>query len=757
MLQSTRIPRLGAFFLYFSLLSPIAPTKQHTVQREPVLGLPLLSLLLLIGSQSVTEANSTNAAYSTTGTGTWSAATLPSSARWFSVCYGGDKFVAVALDSNKAAYSTTGTGTWSAATLPSSAYWYSVCYGGNKFVAVADSSTKAAYSTTGTGTWSAATLPSSAYWCSVCYGGNKFVAVAYNSDKAAYSSDGINWTGSSCQLSFSQKGKIVITTTGSGTLTFKSGVSGTTEYSVSGTQTTTVEESRLTGSSLTYFLSDGVYTTTAALTYGENKTELVEETTTKTVNVTDTADKLCLRSTSNTAVTWAIANSSGTITKANVTPSSSNNGRYYYDVTNGYTPKYAKRSLGTKTEEVYDMIDFVNTNSPTAKNGVLGTSGLSGTNTDWLYTVGSASGARLTAGKLGAIELIVAPSMTSASGGTLTLLHGSDTAQKTITEKTTIVIPASDMQVSGTAPGATYYIDFNCTNLVFLRAKFVKWQPIFTKPSVPSRSSVIDYSQNVSNKPSYNTNNKTLVFTQQDNATYDTALGYWRLTGGSHCIVDMQKYAKNDFFFFTEEYNPQSKSVAKAIWYGNGNQKTYQSRISAMYLPGMVGMFFKGTEYWPGFGHGGSGNHKMIYGGFTQPINAVLYGYGMGGNGSTNINTDAYVNDACSKLKTTGARVYVVKFRKQDKYNNIVSNNVTRYSNLTGSNTWTDTPTNHSYSEIDTCATSTGGKVYDIGTAADDTASNGTSANATALKETLDDIAADIKNWAGYEEATLAE
>ena len=55
--------------------------------------------------------------------------------------------------------------------------------------------------------------------------------------------------------------------------------------------------------------------------------------------------------------------------------------------------------------------------------------------------------------------------------------------------------------------------------------------------------------------------------------------------------------------------------------------------------------------------------------------------------------------------------------------------------------------------EIDTCATSTGGKVYDIGTAADDTASNSTSANTTALKETLDDIAADIKAWAGYEKA----
>ena len=43
--------------------------------------------------------------------------------------------------------------------------------------------------------------------------------------------------------------------------------------------------------------------------------------------------------------------------------------------------------------------------------------------------------------------------------------------------------------------------------------------------------------------------------------------------------------------------------------------------------------------------------------------------------------------------------------------------------------------------------------MYDIGTAVDDTASNGTSANATALKDALDDIAADIKDWAEYEEA----
>ena len=53
--------------------------------------------------------------------------------------------MAVASGSDKAAYSTDGV-TWTAATLPSSGYWYSVAYGGGKFVAVAYNSNKAAYS-----------------------------------------------------------------------------------------------------------------------------------------------------------------------------------------------------------------------------------------------------------------------------------------------------------------------------------------------------------------------------------------------------------------------------------------------------------------------------------------------------------------------------------------------------------------------------------------------------------------------------------
>ena len=128
----------------------------------------------------------------------WIQTTLPASARWNSVCYGNDKFVAVAgngsYTTNIAAYSTDGIN-WTKTTLPVSKYWSSVCYGNDKFVAVVFNSNIAAYSTDGIN-WTQITMPSSTYWTSVCYGNGKFVAVSgfsSNSNIAAYSEDGINW------------------------------------------------------------------------------------------------------------------------------------------------------------------------------------------------------------------------------------------------------------------------------------------------------------------------------------------------------------------------------------------------------------------------------------------------------------------------------------------------------------------------------------------------------------------------------------
>lgn len=138
------------------------------------------------------------AAYSTDGK-VWHATNPLPSGNWQSVCYGNGKFVAVAAYSSVAAYSANGTG-WISTTMPSTNGGLSVCYGNGMFVAVTVDG-EAAYSTDGIN-WTQSTMPSDTQWDSVCYGNGKFVAVAGNSNecKSAYSIDGINWTKSNLPL-----------------------------------------------------------------------------------------------------------------------------------------------------------------------------------------------------------------------------------------------------------------------------------------------------------------------------------------------------------------------------------------------------------------------------------------------------------------------------------------------------------------------------------------------------------------------------
>ena len=138
--------------------------------------------------------NSNYFAYSTDGIN-WIESTISSTSRyWESVCYGNDKFVAVAYNSNYFAYSTDGIN-WTEGTISNTSIdWRSVCYGNDKFVAVVNGSNYFAYSTDGI-TWTEGNISSTnRYWWSVCYGNGKYVAVADQSNYFAYSTDGINWT-----------------------------------------------------------------------------------------------------------------------------------------------------------------------------------------------------------------------------------------------------------------------------------------------------------------------------------------------------------------------------------------------------------------------------------------------------------------------------------------------------------------------------------------------------------------------------------
>ena len=224
-----------------------------------------------------------------------------------------------------------------------------------------------------------------------------------------------------------------------------------------------------------------------------------------------------------------------------------------------------------------------------------------------------------------------------------------------------------------------------------------------------------------------------------------------------HCIY-RQPYAKGDGWLLVEDL---SASIAGAgagtgatfdIWYGVDGTKASRWKYN---LPGLTRLYFDAAQMNPSNGFSSGGKHAFLVGGVTQPINAALYNYAKGTTAAEGENLTESVTPstdfnmaklktlttaACNKLKAAGARVYVVKYRKQTKYNSISSSVVSGYSDLTSSNTWTDTPTDHSYTEVDNCASTTGGTAYDVATEED-------------LKTTLDDIAAKIKSWAEYSEA----
>ena len=138
--------------------------------------------------------------------GRWTETTNGLSSRsWYSICYGNDKYVAVANDSNTFAYSTDGINWTETSNGLSRRNWQSICYGNDKFVAVANDSNTFAYSEDGINWTETSNGLGSRPWSFVGYGNGKFIAVSGNtytpSNYFAYSTDGINWTETSNGLS----------------------------------------------------------------------------------------------------------------------------------------------------------------------------------------------------------------------------------------------------------------------------------------------------------------------------------------------------------------------------------------------------------------------------------------------------------------------------------------------------------------------------------------------------------------------------
>jgi hypothetical protein len=148
--------------------------------------------------------NSTTVAVSFDGEVWDTTGTLPSTG-FVSVTYGAGYFIAVKPgDTGAVAYSTSGSGSWTADDLPANSTWSSVTWGNNKFVAVASDSNSGAYSLDFGATWSAMTIgsvdgSSVSGFQKVKYGQGLFMATAYQAAVEDYSfvvtsENGINWT-----------------------------------------------------------------------------------------------------------------------------------------------------------------------------------------------------------------------------------------------------------------------------------------------------------------------------------------------------------------------------------------------------------------------------------------------------------------------------------------------------------------------------------------------------------------------------------
>ena len=146
------------------------------------------------GSQKFVAISSDSTTVRVSGDGeVWDQTGTLTTTGFTSVAYGKGKFVAIKSGTAVSNYSTTGTGIWTAGTLPSISNWNSIAYGNNRFVAVSNTSgTVAAYSLDGI-TWTASTLPAIAQWTKVTYGQGVFLAVS-TTTAAATSPDGVTWT-----------------------------------------------------------------------------------------------------------------------------------------------------------------------------------------------------------------------------------------------------------------------------------------------------------------------------------------------------------------------------------------------------------------------------------------------------------------------------------------------------------------------------------------------------------------------------------
>ena len=425
-----------------------------------------------------------------------------------------------------------------------------------------------------------------------------------------------------------------------------------------------------------------------------------------------------LRAKDKYTVTYSYKDSSGTIQvrEEPFSESDEQDGewKYYIKLPNGSTGVYAARKY-SETEAVYDMIDFTE-NTTISKNGCLSTD-FNGSYDKGFYYFGSSPVTKtLTTNAPGMLELRVAPSFYTDP-----FVGGKGTFRINDNEFSEGVYSAYSRWIF-LPKGTTQFTFKDC---IVLSAKLRSARATIGSPNYGNSQTLMW------NTPTISTSGTNIAL-EGNYSNYNTDTGWHSLEypdNEADGIFVWYRWAVSDITSVLNAIHP-----APAYLYMPQNIYTDFENTN---LVGPIRLFSPMTRdesltprnyailyAYPGYSH----KLDLLWNNFTIPGNHVLLQAGYQSSQEDIItalkNTTAAV---CAKLKTDygdDLRVYVVKYRKQDKYKPCPVRNLI-YLN-----------TNNDYSVIDACATNTGGKTYDISSEAD-------------LKSTLDDIADDIKNFAG--------
>jgi hypothetical protein len=243
---------------------------------------------------------------------------------------------------------------------------------------------------------------------------------------------------------------------------------------------------------------------------------------------------------------------------------------------------------------------------------------------------------------------------------------------------------------------------------------------------LPRMSRVVDFSNNVEEKPKYNAN---LLDVDLNLLSYDPDIGYWKTsatTEGDCSRSDFEHLnIPGDFYFIVDRQGHVVPQLRLAGLLAPSGRTTFD-------ICDVFGLY-RGFQNFGNIKDGrqagfdivnahADGNVTYIMGGFTLPLNHVLLNNGYQGvkdNGTLTKTPDAAVEtlspEACKKLKTAlgnSGRIYLIKY-KTDAPTGLDSDDCTNYRYTVNS--------------------------------------------AEALNAKLKEIAKDIKSFAGYRDAVIKD